>query len=152
MQLNSTAAGALASADRERAQPFVLPLRIYYEDTDAAGVVYYANYLRFCERARTEWLRALGVEQQALLADGGLAFVVRSVQADYLRPARLDDAVEVHTRVASLRRASILFEQEVRAQAQISFTASILVACIDWRRQKPVSIPVSLHSRIQSLA
>ena len=78
-------------------QPFTLPVRVYYEDTDAGGVVYYANYLNFCERARTEWLRTLGVSQQALIDEQGLGFVVRSVQADYLAPARLDDSLIVVT-------------------------------------------------------
>ena len=102
---------ARASEPQASSQPFTLPVRVYYEDTDAGGVVYYANYLKFCERARTEWLRTLGVSQQALIDEQGLAFVVRSVQADYLASARLDDALEVVTRVAMLRRASLLFEQ-----------------------------------------
>ncbi len=82
---------------------FSLSVRVYYEDTDAGGVVYYANYLKFCERTRTEWLRALGVAQHALLDEQGVGFVVRSVQADYLAPARLDDALEVSARIASRR-------------------------------------------------
>lgn len=152
MQLNS--AEAQIAPETGNVASFVLPLRVYYEDTDAAGVVYYANYLRFCERARTEWLRSLGFGQQALLAETGIAFVVRSVQADYLQPARLDDALEVHTHVDSLRRASILFRQEVRRpdQAAPLFTAQVLVACIDWQQQKPVSIPPQLHLRLESLA
>ena len=118
MQPNSPATAA-ASDETSPAQPsFVLPVRVYYEDTDAAGVVYYANYLRFCERARTEWLRALGFEQQAMMTSAGTGFVVRSVQADYLAPARLDDALEVVTRIATLRRASLLFDQAIRRQGQ----------------------------------
>ncbi len=128
----------------------VLPVRVYYEDTDAAGVVYYANYLRFCERARTEWLRGLGFGQQALLADDGTAFVVRSVQADYLAPARLDDCLDVRTRVDSLRRASILFHQEIRRSDELLFVAKVLVACIDWHKQKPAPIPGAMHSQLQS--
>lgn len=146
MQPNSPATAA-ASDETSPAQPsFVLPVRVYYEDTDAAGVVYYANYLRFCERARTEWLRALGFEQQAMMTSAGTAFVVRSVQADYLAPARLDDALEVVTRIATLRRASLLFDQAIRRQGQLLFTAQVLVACIDTRHQKPASIPADLHS------
>ena len=146
MQPNSPATAA-ASDETSPAQPsFVLPVRVYYEDTDAAGVVYYANYLRFCERARTEWLRALGFEQLAMMTSAGTAFVVRSVQADYLAPARLDDALEVVTRIATLRRASLLFDQAIRRQGQLLFTAQVLVACIDTRRQKPASIPADLHS------
>jgi len=130
----------------------ILALRVYYEDTDAAGVVYYANYLRFCERARTEWLRELGIGQQALMASDGIAFVVRSVKADYLRAARLDDALEVVTRIAALRGASLLFEQDVRREGQLLFSAQVLVACIDHRRQKPAPIPTHLHSLFESLA
>ena len=131
---------------------FTLPVRVYYEDTDAAGVVYYANYLKFCERARTEWLRTLGVSQQALIDEHGLAFVVRSVQADYLASARLDDALEVVTRVAMLRRASLLFEQQVMRGQELLFTTRVLLASIDLHRQKPVAIPASLHALLESKA
>ncbi|HQZ04014.1 MAG TPA: tol-pal system-associated acyl-CoA thioesterase [Thauera sp.] len=131
---------------------FVLPVRVYYEDTDAAGVVYYANYLRFCERARTEWLRKLGVEQQAMMSSTGIAFVVRSVKADYLQPARLDDALVVITRIATLRRASLLFEQDIRRDGQLLFSAQVLIACIDHRRQKPAPMPAHLHTHFESLA
>lgn len=138
------------------AASFALPVRVYYEDTDAGGVVYYANYLRFCERARTEWLRALGVQQQALLDSAGIAFVVRSVKADYLQPARLDDVLQVVSRIATLRRASLVFDQEIRRGGQLLFTAQVLIACIDQRRQKPVQIPAplyaNLHAHFESLA
>ena len=130
----------------------ILALRVYYEDTDAAGVFYYANYLRFCERARTEWLRELGIGQQALMASDGIAFVVRSVKADYLRAARLDDALEVITRISALRGASLLFEQDVQRAGQLLFRAHVLVACIDQRRQKPTPIPTQLYSLFESLA
>ena len=133
-------------------QPFTLPIRVYYEDTDAGGVVYYANYLKFCERARTEWLRTFGVSQQALIDEQGLGFVVRSVQADYLAPARLDDSLIVVTQVAMLRRASILFEQQLMRGQELLFTARVLLASIDLRRQKPVAIPASLHALLESKA
>lgn len=143
---------ARASDPQASSQPFTLPVRVYYEDTDAGGVVYYANYLKFCERARTEWLRTLGVSQQALIDEQGLAFVVRSVQADYLASARLDDALEVVTRVAMLRRASILFEQQVMRGQELLFTTRVLLASIDLHRQKPVAIPASLHALLESKA
>ena len=133
-------------------QPFTLPIRVYYEDTDAGGVVYYANYLKFCARARTEWLRTLGVSQQALIDEQGLGFVVRSVQADYRASARLADALEVITQVAMLRRASILFEQQLVRGQELLFTARVLLASIDLRRQKPVAIPASLHALLESKA
>ena len=129
---------------------FRLPVRVYYEDTDAAGVVYYANYLRFCERARTEWLRALGFEQQALLADEGIGFVVRSVKADFLLPARLDDSLSVVTSVAGLRRASIEFRQEITRDDERLFVAHVVLACVDWRRQKPVAIPPAMQQQFQT--
>ena len=143
---------ARASDPQASSQPFTLPVRVYYEDTDAGGVVYYANYLKFCERARTEWLRTLGVSQQALIDEHGLAFVVRSVQADYLASARLDDALEVVTRVAMLRRASLLFEQQVMRGQELLFTTRVLLASIDLHRQKPVAIPASLHALLESKA
>ena len=127
-----------------------LLIRVYYEDTDAGGVVYYANYLRFCERARTEWLRTLGVEQQALLDSAGIAFVVRSVKADYLQPARLDDSLQVVSRIAALRRASLVFDQEIRRDGQLLFTAQVLIACIDLHRQKPVPMPAPLYTNLQA--
>ena len=130
---------------------FTLAVRVYYEDTDAAGVVYYANYLRFCERARTEWLRELGIGQQALMDAAGIAFVVRSVKADYQRAARLDDALAVVTRIAAVRGASLLFEQDVRRDGQLLFSAQVLVACIDIRRQKPRPFPAHLYSLFESL-
>ena len=143
---------ASASDPQASSQPFTLPVRVYYEDTDAGGVVYYANYLKFCERARTEWLRTIGVSQQALIDEQGLAFVVRSVQADYLASARLDDALEVVTRVAMLRRASLLFEQQVMRGQELLFTTRVLLASIDLHRQKPVAIPASLHALLESKA
>ena len=143
---------ASASEPQASSQPFTLPVRVYYEDTDAGGVVYYANYLKFCERARTEWLRTIGVSQQALIDEQGLAFVVRSVQADYLASARLDDALEVVTRVAMLRRASLLFEQQVMRGQELLFTTRVLLASIDLHRQKPVAIPASLHALLESKA
>ena len=90
------------------------PLRVYYEDTDAGGIVYYANYLRFAERARTEMLRGLGVESSDLMADDGVALAVRHCAADYMRPARLDDALTVETRVTGVGGATLELAQTVR--------------------------------------
>lgn len=129
---------------------FRIPVRVYYEDTDAAGVVYYANYLRFCERARTEWLRALGFEQQALLANDGVGFVVRSVKADYLAPARLDDSLTVASSMDGLRRASIAFRQDILRGDERLFVAHVVLACVDWRRQKPVAIPAAMQQKFQN--
>jgi len=125
-----------------------LTLRVYYEDTDAAGVVYYANYWRFCERGRTEWLRAHGFEQQALMDETGLAFVVRSVQGDYLRPARLDDEITVTTAVSIARRASLEFTQNIDRGAERLFSASVSIACLDTRRGRPAAIPDHIRQSI----
>lgn len=137
--------------DPVAASRFVLPVRVYYEDTDAAGVVYYANYLRFCERARTEWLRAIGFEQQRMLTEDGLAFVVRSVQADYLSPARLDDALTVVSTIDVLQRASMTFGQEVMRGNELLFAADVRIACVDWNRGKPAPIPAAVRCQLEKL-
>lgn len=131
---------------------FVWPLRVYYEDTDAGGVVYYANYLRFCERARTEWLRSLGVSQRQLLADAGLAFVVRRVEADYLLGAELDDELEVVSTIAKLGAASLTFHQTVQRGDAIVFAAAVSVACVDMARRRATRIPDALRSLLESVA
>ena len=124
---------------------------MYYEDTDSGGVVYYANYLRFLERGRTECLRALGWQQQALLAETGLAFAVRSLAADYLKPARLDDLLEIETRVAELGRAQVTFAQSIRRGETTLLTATVRVACLDLARGKPAALPKELHAQLASL-
>jgi acyl-CoA thioester hydrolase len=128
----------------------MLPVRVYYEDTDAAGVVYYANYLRYCERARTEWLRTLGFEQRALLADQGIAFVVRAIQADYLSSARLDDALTVQTRVVRLGRASLTFSQKVLRGQELMFDSAISIACVNTHKNRPAALPTHLRTLLQS--
>lgn len=110
---------------------FSLPVRVYYEDTDAGGVVYYANYLKFYERARTDWLRAIGLEQGRLAADQNIIFVVRSVKADYLQPAVLDDLLDVVTTLGKLGHASLVFDQKIQRGGQTLFEALITIACID---------------------
>lgn len=123
---------------------FFWPVRVYYEDTDAGGVVYYANYLRFMERARTERLRSLGVEQHALNRDQGVLFAVRSVQVEFLKPARLDDALRVTADVAECRRASLVFDQAVHHAddaGRVFCTASVRIVCLDAERLRPRPIP-----------
>jgi acyl-CoA thioester hydrolase len=143
------------AADLERHRPFVLPVRVYYEDTDAAGVVYYANYLKFLERARTEWLRAAGFEQTRLLKERGLVFMVRAVQADYLKPALLDDLLTVVSQVERIGRASAVFSQRVRRgegeHAETLFDAQITVACVHWDRKKSAPIPPDVRDRLEAL-
>lgn len=122
--------------------PFAWPVRIYWEDTDAGGVVYHASYLRFLERARTEWLRAGGVGQSALRERTGLAFMVRSMEIDFLRAALLDDELAVTVQVQERRAASILFGQSIRrADGTELVRARVRVACVDLRRMAPARIP-----------
>jgi len=127
---------------------FTWPARVYYEDTDAGGIVYYANYLKFFERARTEWLRSLGVNQDKLAQDPGLIFVVRRALLDFLRPARLDDMLEVTVEPLKLARVYVDLAQEARCGAQTLARAEIRVACVNQRSQKPVAIPPFLRDNI----
>lgn len=106
------------------------PIRIYYEDTDLAGVVYYANYLRFAERGRSEWLRDLGIDQMAIRDASGIVFAVRRVEADYLRPARFGDLLSIETDLAEMRRARIVFDQRLMRGGETLFTARIIVVCM----------------------
>ncbi|GAC1623198.1 MAG: tol-pal system-associated acyl-CoA thioesterase [Nevskia sp.] len=123
---------------------FVWPLRIYYEDTDVSGVVYHANYLRFFERARTEWLRALGCSQETLRQDANAAFTVSSLEIVFRQPARLDDELEATVEVSELRRASVRFRQTLRDKAQpdrVLSTAEVRVACVDAATFRPRPLP-----------
>ncbi len=129
---------------------FCWPVRVYYEDTDAGSVVYYANYLKFCERARTEWLRSMGLQQAQILAEQKRIFVVRSVQADYLRAAVLDDALLVVTRIEKMGRASIVFAQNVERDGQVLFEAKVVVACVDVERMKSAPIPDDVRALLAS--
>lgn len=116
------------------------PVRVYWEDTDASGIVFYANYLRYTERARTEWLRRLGVSQSALLDETGVAFVVRNVNVGYRAPARLDDELVVRSRLTELRPASLTLEQLVQRGEELLVRSSVQLACID-RRGRPKRLP-----------
>lgn len=131
-------------------QVFSLPIRVYYEDTDAAGIVYYANYLRFIERGRTEFLRSLGHDQNALMKEG-IAFAVRSVSAEFLKPARLDDLLTVETTVTELGRAQVTFAQRILRDTELLLDAKIRVACIDPVRGKPIPMPRTLHQQFSAL-
>ncbi len=130
------------------------PVRIYYEDTDAGGVVYYANYLKFFERCRTEWLRALVDDHTELLAKHDVIFVVKSIKADYKRPARLDDSLEAGLKLTHLGRAQMQFEQWVDrlntdGTRETLVTGGVKLACVNLKTLRPVSIPEWLHSQLQ---
>ncbi len=132
---------------------FVLPLRVYYEDTDAAGVVYYANYLRFLERARTEWLRALGYEQRVLARDFDLAFAVRSLNCEYLKPAVLDQMLNVVSTIESLGRAQFVFAQTIEAADGTAtlLHATVRVAAIKAANLKPTALPKAMYATFKTL-
>lgn len=127
-------------------------VRIYYEDTDAGGVVYFANYLRFMERARTEWLRRLGFDQTELRERQGILFVVRGVAASYHRPARLDELLVVRSRLASLNRVTLHFEQVVCRGDETLVTGCSEVVCVDARSLRPCRMPAALGSVLQRVA
>ncbi|WP_329742467.1 tol-pal system-associated acyl-CoA thioesterase [Dyella sp. A6] len=132
----------MSPATVQPSEPFRWPVRVYWEDTDAGGVVYHASYLRFMERARSEWLRGLGVDQSALREATGLAFMVRHMQLDFLRPALLDDELQVTVAVQERRAASILFAQSIyRPDGTELIRALVRVACVDLRRMQPARIP-----------
>lgn len=108
----------------------VWPIRVYYEDTDAAGIVYYANYLKFAERARTELLRAIDIDHSRMRSATGLAFAVRECTVDYRAPARLDDALEVHTRILDMSGAAIRAEQNVMRDNDLLVRMTIRIVCL----------------------
>jgi acyl-CoA thioester hydrolase len=130
---------------------FALPVRVYYEDTDSGGVVYYANYLRYFERARTEWLRALGYEQGRLLERAGIAFAARSAQVEYLKPARLDDEIVVVSHISSVGRAQVIFDQRVERDGQLLVEAKMRIASFDPVRGKAVAMPKDIYDNFKAL-
>jgi len=133
---------------------FVWPVRVYYEDTDAGGLVYHANYLKFMERARTEWLRSLGFEQNALIRELAVMFAVRAMQIDFLKPAHFDDALEIVTRVDACRGASLLFAQSVvrsGREPELLCRAQVKVACLDARTLRPRPIPDKIKLEISDV-
>jgi len=129
---------------------YSIPVRVYYEDTDAAGVVYYAAYLRFMERARSDWLRARGLDVQTLASQEHLLFVVTSVHLNYLRPARLGDLLEVSVVPERIGRASLLVGQQVRRGEQVLCEGQIRLATLDARSMAPCRLPSFVTSGLES--
>ncbi|MBD3609501.1 MAG: tol-pal system-associated acyl-CoA thioesterase [Gammaproteobacteria bacterium] len=129
---------------------FYWPVRIYYEDTDSGGVVYYANYLKYMERARTEWLRSHGFEQDELIANDGVIFAVRSVEADYLSPAVFNDHLQVSAEVIKTGRASLTFLQEITRQGEdkVLCRGKIRIVSVKQDAMKPCSIPRAIMTKI----
>ncbi len=133
----------------------VLPIRIYYEDTDAAGIVYYSNYLKYAERARTEMIRFLGIENRQLMSEKGLAFVVRRCLTEYLQPAYLDDEVTVCTRIKEVRGASFTAIQKIirnigESDETLLVNLEIYLACIN-KNQRPVRMPADISNAVNAL-
>ena len=146
----------------QKPNAFTIPVRIYYEDTDAGGVVYYANYLKFLERCRTEWLREIGHKQADLLRDPGIAFVVRSVALEYLKPARLDDLLSVSLDVEKITRSQIFFRQHIRRanpEAKDGWdeliSGKIQIVCVSVGTgaapMKVTSIPAPMRTQLEAL-
>jgi len=127
---------------------FRATMRIYWEDTDAAGIVFYANYLKFFERARTEWLRSLGFGQEALRTDAGIAFVVSETRLRYRRPARLDDVIDVSVAVAHLGQASLEITQEARRAGELLADGTIRIGCVELGTFRPCRIPNEIRLSI----
>ncbi|MDF1856542.1 tol-pal system-associated acyl-CoA thioesterase [Pseudooceanicola sp.] len=119
-------------------------LRVYYEDTDLAGIVYYANYLKFIERARSEWVRTLGIDQAGMKADHGLVFAVRRVEADYLAPARFDDQLQVETEVAAISGARMVLTQEVLRGGERLFSAQVTLVMLT-ETGHPARLPAEIR-------
>ena len=123
-------------------------LRVYYEDTDAGGVVFYANYLKFMERARTEWLRSLGISQRELSVNSGLVFVVSGLSIDYKAPARLDDLLTVRSAMTQVKRASISFFQQIIRNDRVLASSQVRVGCVNIQSLKPAAMPKELYQHI----
>jgi acyl-CoA thioester hydrolase len=125
-----------------------IDIRVYYEDTDAGGIVFYANYLRFAERGRTEYLRNLGFENKSLMDTQGVIFVVRKVTADYLAPAYLDDKLRLETVVTELKNASFTMRQSLFRHNELIFCVDVILVCVD-RSGKPVRLPDGLRAAME---
>ncbi len=129
---------------------FKWPIRVYYEDTDCAKVVYYANYLKFLERARTEWLRALGWDQNKMLSELGTIFVVAAVNIKYRKPAKLDDQLEVRCKLGNSGRASLVFEQEIWRKNELLISATVKCGCLDSDTYRPKMMPEQLIEQLKN--
>ena len=141
-------------AVKPRLQPelfvYSFPVRVYFENTDAGGVVYHSEYLKFLERARTEWLRHLGFDHQALARNHRIVFVVTQAVVDFVKPARLDDNVAVSVQLESLGKVRCLFVQEIRREDELLVRAKVTVACVSGEHFKPAEIPEALRRKMQA--
>lgn len=141
----------MARQESDTGQPdpvFRWPVRIYYEDTDAGGVVYHANYIRFLERARTEFLRSLGIELSVMEREHGVLFAIQSLSVEFRKPARLDDHLEVTVALAPVRAASILFLQTVRRDGAVLCEGRVKVVSLSAQHFRPAAIPAFMFDRL----
>jgi acyl-CoA thioester hydrolase len=129
---------------------YSFPVRVYFENTDAGGVVYHGEYLKFLERARTEWLRHLGYDHQALARDHRVLFVVTSMAIEFAKPARLDDSLAVSVRLESLGKVRCVFVQEIRRDDEVLVKARVTVAGVTGESMKPVEIPEGLRKKMEA--
>lgn len=127
---------------------FEWPIRVYYEDTDSGGVVYHSNYLNFMERARTEWLRSLGFEQDELITNYQCIFAVHSIQLNFRRPAKFNDLLLVQSRITNLSGASFEFEQKIFRDDELLSEAVVKIACLNSNRFRPMAIPEFIQNAI----
>lgn len=125
-------------------KPFYWPVRVYYEDTDAGGVVFYANYLKYMERARTELLRSRGYEQDELIAKENIIFAVRSLTIDYIKPARFNQLLQISAEIKHLKKASLEFSQKITHDSQLLVAGNVRIACLDIQTLKPKAIPENI--------
>ncbi|MFA5370531.1 MAG: tol-pal system-associated acyl-CoA thioesterase [Sideroxydans sp.] len=128
-------------------QVFSMPIRVYFQDTDAGGVVYHANYVNFMERARTEWLRTFGHSNAGLMKELGVVFVVRSIKLDYLKPALLDDLLTVTARIKALGRSRVTLLQSVLRSDELLTEGEVHLVCVNVQTFKPVSVPDVLRKQ-----
>ena len=135
----------------DAAASFSWPIRVYWEDTDAGGVVYHASYLRFLERARSEWLRAIGFGQDALRERYGVFFVVRAMRLEFLRAARLDDDLAVDVGLVERRRASLAMKQAIRRGEEVLLEAEVKVACVAAADFRPCAVPEALAAAMKPM-
>lgn len=126
---------------------FSLPVRVYYQDTDAGGVAYHANYVNFMERSRTEWLRTFGYSNAAMMKELGVMFVVRSIKVDYLRPALLDDMLSVTAKIKEVGRSRVVLDQTILRGEELLTEGQVHLVCVDVKTFKPVSVPEVLRKQ-----
>ena len=131
-----------------RGKVFALPVRVYFQDTDAGGVVYHASYVNFMERARTEWLRTHGYSNAGLMKEFGVVFVVRSLKLDYLKPALLDDLLNVTAQIKEIGRSRLNLLQSVLRGNELLTEAEVHLVCVSLQGFKPVSVPEALRGRL----